>query len=60
MSEQAHFAPPGLLGFGGAPLSNMFARIDEATAAATLQAAWDCGIRYYDTAPHYGAGLPEH
>jgi D-threo-aldose 1-dehydrogenase len=38
----------------------MFARVDEATAAATLQAAWDCGIRYYDTAPHYGAGLSEH
>jgi D-threo-aldose 1-dehydrogenase len=60
MSEQARFAPPGPLGFGGAPLGNMFARVDEATAAATLQAAWDCGIRYYDTAPHYGAGLSEH
>jgi D-threo-aldose 1-dehydrogenase len=34
-------------------------RVDEATAAATLQAAWDAGIRYYDTAPYYGRGLSE-
>lgn len=54
------FAPPGPLGFGGAPLGNMFAAVDEATAEATLVAAWDAGIRTYDTAPHYGAGLSEH
>src|SRR3954468_6647029 len=61
MADQRHrFAPPGPLGFGGAPLGNMFAAIDEAQAEATLQAAWDSGIRYFDTAPHYGAGLSEH
>jgi len=38
----------------------MFAAVDEATAEATLCAAWDSGIRYFDTAPHYGAGLSEH
>ncbi|RYY42765.1 MAG: aldo/keto reductase [Sphingomonadales bacterium] len=38
----------------------MFEAIDEATAAATLEAAWDAGIRYFDTAPHYGSGLSEH
>jgi D-threo-aldose 1-dehydrogenase len=54
------FAPPGPLGFGGAPLGNMFAAIDEQTANAALEAAWDCGVRYFDTAPHYGAGLSEH
>jgi D-threo-aldose 1-dehydrogenase len=54
------FAPPGPLGFGGAPLGDMFAKVDDATAEAALQAAWDSGIRYYDTAPHYGAGLSEH
>lgn len=54
------FAPPGPLGFGGAPLGNMFAAVDEATSEATLMAAWQGGIRYYDTAPHYGAGLSEH
>ena len=33
--------------------------VDEPTAAATLQAAWDAGVRYYDTAPYYGRGLSE-
>ncbi|MCI0753027.1 aldo/keto reductase [Teichococcus vastitatis] len=59
MPEQ-RFAPPGPLGFGGAPLGDMFQKVSEAEAAATLQAAWDSGVRYYDTAPHYGAGLSEH
>jgi D-threo-aldose 1-dehydrogenase len=54
------FTPPGPIGFGGAPLGNMFAAVDEATAEATLVAAWEANIRYYDTAPHYGAGLSEH
>ena len=47
------------LGFGGAGLGELFVRVDEATAAATLQTAWDEGIRYYDTAPFYGRGLSE-
>ncbi|WP_220446049.1 aldo/keto reductase [Novosphingobium umbonatum] len=48
------------LGFGGAPLGNMFAPIDEATADATMQAAWDSGARHFDTAPVYGGTLGEH
>jgi D-threo-aldose 1-dehydrogenase len=55
-----HFAPPGPLGFGGAPLGNMFEAIDDDTAEAALTAAWDSGVRYFDTAPHYGSGLSEH
>lgn len=55
-----HFAPPGPLGFGGAPLGNMFEVVDDATAEAALVAAWDSGVRYFDTAPHYGSGLSEH
>ena len=47
------------LGFGSAPLGELFVRVDEATAAATLRAAWDAGVRYYDTAPYYGRGLAE-
>ncbi len=47
------------LGFGSAPLGELFVRVDEAAAAATLKAAWDAGIRYYDTAPYYGRGLAE-
>jgi len=48
------------LGLGGAPLGNLFDRIPEDVAVATVQAAWDAGIRHYDNAPHYGAGLSEH
>ncbi|MEU2222163.1 aldo/keto reductase [Streptomyces sp. NPDC018347] len=50
---------PGRLGFGTAPLGNMFRAIPEKDALATVEAAWDQGIRYYDTAPFYGAGLAE-
>ncbi|MFJ4839399.1 aldo/keto reductase [Streptomyces sp. NPDC088746] len=50
---------PGPLGFGTAPLGNMFRAIPDAEAAATVEAAWDHGIRYFDTAPFYGAGLAE-
>jgi D-threo-aldose 1-dehydrogenase len=49
----------GPLGFGAAPLGNMFRNIPEAEAAATVDAAWQQGIRYFDTAPFYGAGLSE-
>ncbi|MFI0741155.1 aldo/keto reductase [Streptomyces sp. NPDC021100] len=50
---------PGRLGFGTAPLGNMFRAIPEEDALATVEAAWDQGIRFYDTAPFYGAGLAE-
>ncbi|GAA3735887.1 aldo/keto reductase [Streptomyces tremellae] len=50
---------PGRLGFGTAPLGNMFRAIPDDEARATVEAAWDHGVRYYDTAPFYGAGLAE-
>jgi D-threo-aldose 1-dehydrogenase len=50
----------GPLGFGGAPLGNLYAPIAESMALATIQAAWDRGLRHFDTAPHYGHGLSEH
>jgi D-threo-aldose 1-dehydrogenase len=50
---------PGKLGFGAAPLGNMFRDIPEDEALATVEAAWNDGIRYYDNAPFYGAGLAE-
>ncbi|MBB1088627.1 aldo/keto reductase [Lysobacter sp. SG-8] len=50
---------PGKLGFGTAPLGNMFRDIPEVEALATVEAAWDDGIRYFDNAPFYGAGLAE-
>ena len=50
---------PSKLGFGAAPLGNMFRNIPEAEALATVNAAWNDGIRYFDNAPFYGAGLAE-
>ncbi len=50
---------PSRLGFGAAPLGNMFRDIPEDEARATVEAAWTDGIRYYDNAPFYGAGLAE-
>nr|WP_276208657.1 aldo/keto reductase [Caulobacter sp. 17J65-9] len=50
---------PGKLGFGAAPLGNMFRDIPEDEARATVEAAWRDGIRYFDNAPFYGAGLAE-
>jgi D-threo-aldose 1-dehydrogenase len=50
---------PGKLGFGAAPLGNMFRDIPEQEALATVEAAWNDGIRYFDNAPFYGAGLAE-
>jgi D-threo-aldose 1-dehydrogenase len=47
------------MGFGGAPLGNLYRRIEEADAQGALQAAWDAGIRYFDTAPQYGLGRSE-
>jgi D-threo-aldose 1-dehydrogenase len=45
--------------FGGAPIGGLYAPVGEEEAARTLQAAWDAGIRAFDTAPHYGVGLSE-
>ncbi len=51
--------PGGPLVFGGAPIGGLYAPVSDEAAAATLQAAWDAGIRAFDTAPHYGVGLSE-
>jgi D-threo-aldose 1-dehydrogenase len=47
------------LGFGGASLGELFVPVPEHDAIATIDAAWDAGIRYFDTAPWYGRGLSE-
>ena len=49
-----------VLGLGTAPLGELYAPVEEAEAQGTLRAAWDAGVRYYDTAPWYGRGLAEH
>ena len=47
------------LGFGGAPIGNLYAPVPDEQARAAVDAAWDAGVRYFDTAPHYGLGLSE-
>ncbi|MGH3359577.1 MAG: aldo/keto reductase [Nocardioidaceae bacterium] len=49
----------GPLGLGTANLGNLFHAISDEEAWRILETAWECGIRYYDTAPHYGLGLAE-
>lgn len=48
------------VGLGCAPLGELFVKLSEAQAQQTLQAAWDSGVRYFDTAPFYGLGMSEH
>jgi len=47
------------LGLGCASLGNLFRAMGDDRARATVEAAWESGIRYFDTAPHYGLGLSE-
>jgi D-threo-aldose 1-dehydrogenase len=47
------------LGFGTAPLGNLYRAISDDDAQAILEAAWAGGVRYFDTAPLYGLGLSE-
>lgn len=47
------------LGYGAANVGNLFRALSDAEAEQILQTAWDSGIRYFDTAPHYGLGLSE-
>jgi D-threo-aldose 1-dehydrogenase len=47
------------LGFGASVIGNLYRVTPDDDAAAAIVAAWDRGIRYFDTAPHYGLGLSE-
>ena len=49
----------GSLGFGGAVLGNLYAPVADEVAQDTVRAAGELGVRYFDTAPHYGFGLSE-
>jgi D-threo-aldose 1-dehydrogenase len=65
MKKRLFKAPSGTsisfteLGFGAAPLGNLYRPHTEQAAQSTFEAAWKAGIRYYDTAPLYGLGLSE-
>ena len=48
------------MGMGCAPIGNLFHKLTEEACQGVFQAAWDAGIRYYDTAPYYGFGMSEH
>ncbi len=47
------------ISFGGAAIGNLFTEVSDQDARAVVDAAWHCGIRTFDTAPHYGLGLSE-
>jgi D-threo-aldose 1-dehydrogenase len=47
------------LGFGSAPIGNLYRAWNEEEAQAVLKEQWGAGIRYIDTAPLYGLGLSE-
>ncbi|MCG8924351.1 aldo/keto reductase [Lentzea sp. CC55] len=47
------------LGFGGAPIGNLYREVSDEEAFGAVEAAWQSGVRYFDTAPHYGLGLSE-
>jgi D-threo-aldose 1-dehydrogenase len=49
----------GPLGYGAANVGNLYRAMTDDEAWAVLDAAWESGIRYFDTAPHYGLGLSE-
>lgn len=48
------------LGFGGAPIGNLYAPLSDDQAEETVHRAIETGVRYFDTAPYYGHGLSEH
>jgi D-threo-aldose 1-dehydrogenase len=47
------------LGFGAAVIGNLYRATSDEDARAAVDAAWGAGVRYFDTAPHYGLGLAE-
>jgi D-threo-aldose 1-dehydrogenase len=49
----------GPYGFGAAPIGNLNRPVTDEAARGALEAAWEGGVTYYDTAPHYGLGLSE-
>jgi D-threo-aldose 1-dehydrogenase len=49
----------GKLGLGTAPLAGLYEAVDDDTAYAVVDRAWELGVRTFDTAPYYGSGLAE-
>lgn len=57
--DSSRYRPPSPLGLGGVPLAGAFKATSNADAQGALQAAWDGGVRYFDTSPWYGIGRSE-
>ncbi|MCQ9180998.1 aldo/keto reductase [Streptomyces sp. IBSBF 2953] len=59
--RKIHNTPVALtaLGFGASVIGNLYRLTPAEDAAAAVDAAWEAGLRYFDTAPHYGLGLSE-
>jgi D-threo-aldose 1-dehydrogenase len=57
--DRHKYRPQVSFGLGGVPLGNEFEFVTEAQAEETLEAAWEAGVRYFDTSPWYGLGLCE-
>jgi D-threo-aldose 1-dehydrogenase len=53
------YRPPHEFGLGGVAIGNEFQFATDEQAEATLAAAWDAGVRYFDVSPWYGLGLAE-
>src|ERR1051326_1068306 len=49
----------GVFGLGGAPMGNLGTPVSDEDALGAIEAAWTAGVRFFDTAPHYGLGLAE-
>src|SRR5665213_3026936 len=47
------------LAFGAASLGNLYRATSDEESSSAVTRAWECGMRYFDTAPHYGLGLSE-
>src|SRR2546430_5778005 len=58
-NSNRHYKPPFKFAMGGVPLGNEFEIVTDENAYATIEAAWNAGVRYYDMAPWYGLGLAE-
>lgn len=54
-----HFKPSVRFGLGGVAIGNGFEVNPDEVADKAMQAAWDAGVRYFDTSPWYGLGISE-
>lgn len=58
-SGSGHYRPPFRIGLGGVAIGTAFAPLTGRQSDQVMQAAWDSGVRYFDTSPWYGLGVSE-